>query len=131
MLVMLLNHWNEEQQWSSYLNMINKIARSTHLCGSGILILILQNCTVFKREVYSKRSLIQRIHYYIVNSPNRLYRFRRAWAVGSQLSRRRVGERLGKKPAALGWFGNCAKHIDDLTIFSKIVFKESALKDAS
>ena len=38
---------------------------------------------------------------------------------------------LVKKPAALGWFGNCAKHIGDLTRFSKIVFcsfKESALK---
>ena len=48
--------------------------------------------------------------------------FRRARAVSSQLSRRRVGERLGKKPAALGWFGNCAKHNDDLARFSQIVF---------
>ena len=40
----------------------------------------------------------------------------------SQLSRRRVGERLGKKPAALGWFGNCAKHNDDLTRFFEIIF---------
>jgi hypothetical protein len=62
------------------------------------------------------------MHYFIGNSPNRLYRFRRAWAVSSQLSRRRVGERLGKKPAALGWFGNCAKHNDDWTSVSKITY---------